>query len=362
MSHVVACNGYSQGTVRTGYEQVIAQRTSDTFATSATADGIVKSINDSGYIVEYANGETKGYPLGRKYGSAAGLTIPHSVITNLKEGQKFKEGDILSYNEGFFEKDLLNPSNVVWKSGITVKTALMESTETIEDCSAISAKTASRLTTKTTKVKDVIIDFKQSVHKLAKVGTSLISEDILCIIEDSVSTEATLFNKESLDTLRILSAMAPQAHVNGIIERIEIYYHGDREDMSASLKDLTAISDRELGKRNKAIGKKAFTGQVDEGFRIDGEPLALDTADIRFYITGDVPMGVGDKGVFANQLKSVIGNIFENKVTTESGVEIDAMFSYNAIQARIVNSSLLIGTAGSLLEVIAKNAVDLYFK
>ena len=362
MSHIVSCSGYSQGTVRTGYEQVVAQRTSDTFATSAIADGVVKSVTDSGIIVEYANGETKGYETGRRYGAAAGLTIPHSVVSDLKEGQKFKEGDILSYNEGFFEKDLLNPSNVVWKSGITVKTALMESTDTIEDCSAISAKTAKLLTTKTTKVKDVVVDFKQSIHKLVKVGTSLISEDILCIIEDSVSTEATLFDKESLDTLRILSAMAPQAHANGIIERIEIYYHGDKEDMSASLKDLVTISDRELGKRNKAIGKKAFTGQVDEGFRIDGEPLALDTADIRFYITGDIPAGNGDKGVFANQLKSVFGTIYENKITTESGVEVDAIFGYKSIQARIVNSSLLIGTTASLLEVIAKGAVDIYFK
>jgi hypothetical protein len=27
------------------------------------------------------------------------------VITELKEGQKFKVGDVISYNPGFFEKD-----------------------------------------------------------------------------------------------------------------------------------------------------------------------------------------------------------------------------------------------------------------
>jgi hypothetical protein len=331
------------------------------FAQAASTSGVVKSIGETGIVVEYDDGETKGYEIGRRFGSAAGLTIPHSLVTDLKVGQKFKEGDIISYNDGFFEKDILNPSNVTWKSGITVKTVLLESTSTIEDCSAISAKTAGLLTTRTTKVKDVIVDFKQSIHKLVKVGSSISSEDILCIIEDAVSTEATLFDKESLDTLRILSAMAPQAHAKGIIERIEIYYHGDREDMSASLQELTAATDRELGKRNKAVGKKAYTGQVDEGFRIDGEPLALDTADIRFYITGDIPAGVGDKGVFCNQMKSVFGRVYENNISTESGVAIDAIFGFKSIQSRIVNSALLIGTTATLLEVVSKNACKLYF-
>ena len=358
---MVACSTYKQGVVRTGYEQVLAQRTGDMFATAATEDGVVKQITDHGIIVEYKDGTTKGYGLGRRFGSAAGLTIPHSVITDMKVGQKFKEGDIICYNNNFFEKDLLNPSNVVWKSGLSVKTALMESTSTLDDCSSISAKTAELLTTKVTKVKNVIVDFKQSIHKLVKIGTTLHSDDILCIIEDAVSTGSSLFDKESLDTLRILSAMAPQAKAKGILERIEIYYHGNKEDMSASLKDLVTTADNLLAKRNKSIGKKAFTGKVDENFRIDGEALAMDTADIRFYITGNVSSGVGDKLVFVNQMKSVIGGVFENKITSESGVEIDAIFGAQSISARIVNSPYLIGTTATLLDAIATKAVQLYF-
>ena len=331
------------------------------FASSAPKDGVVKQISDSGIIVTFNDGETKGYEIGRRYGSAAGLVIPHSIVTDLKVGQKFKEGDIICYNENFFEKDLLNKSNVVLKSGITVKTALMESSATLDDCSTISTKTANLLTTKITKVKDVIVDFKQSIHNLVKIGTTVSSEDILCTIEDAVSTGSNLFDKTSLDTLRILTAMTPQAKAKGVLERIEIYYHGDKEDMSESLKELTLVTDRELGKRNRSTGKVAFTGQVDENFRIDGEALALDTADIRFYITSDIAAGVGDKGVFVNQMKSVFGGVFENKITTESGAEIGAIFGYKSISARIVNSPALIGTTTTLLDVIAKRACALYF-
>ena len=216
------------------------------------------------------------------------------------------------------------------------------------------------LTTRTTKVKNVVISFDQSVHKLIKEGTNVESEDILCIIEDAVTANSDLFNNESLDTLRILSSQTPQAKSKGIIERIEVFYHGDKEDMSESLRDLVIASDQKIGKRNRAIGKRAFTGSVDEDFRIDGEPLALDTANIRFYITGDQPAGAGDKGVFCNQMKTVFGRIYDNKVLTETGKEIDAIFGYKSIQDRIVLSPLLIGTTTTLLDIIGKKAVSIY--
>ncbi|EKD22584.1 MAG: hypothetical protein ACD_84C00041G0002 [uncultured bacterium] len=359
-SHTVACAGYGQMPVRTGYEQVIAHRTSDLFALTAKSAGKVTQISEAGIIVEYENGETKGYEIGRRFGHAAGLIIPHSVVTDMKVGQKFKEGDLICYNEGFFEKDILNPNNVVWKAGILVKTALMESTATLEDSSAISAKVAKLLTTNTTKIKDIIVNFDQSVHRLVKVGTSVESEDILCIIEDAITANAELFDESSLDTLRILSSQAPQAKVKGVIERIEVYYHGDKQDMSESLKALTNASDAKLGKRNKEIGKKAFTGAVDTDFRVEGDSLALDTADIRIYITSEVDAGMGDKGVFCNQMKTIFGEIFENKITSESGKEIDAIFGYESINARIVNSPIIMGTTATLLDVIGKQAVAIY--
>lgn len=359
-SHVVSCNGYSQAAVRTGYEQVLPHRTSDLFALTAKKPGKVVSVTSTGIIVEYDDGEIKGIELGRRFGNAAGLVIPHNVISSMKAGQTFKEGDLICYNDGFFERDILDPNNVVWKSGITVRTALLESTDTLEDSSAISTNVAGMLTTRTTKVKNVVISFDQSVHKLIKEGTNVESEDILCIIEDAVTANSDLFNNESLDTLRILSSQTPQAKSKGIIERIEVFYHGDKEDMSESLRDLVIASDQKIGKRNRAIGKRAFTGSVDEDFRIDGEPLALDTANIRFYITGDQPAGAGDKGVFCNQMKTVFGRIYDNKVLTETGKEIDAIFGYKSIQDRIVLSPLLIGTTTTLLDIIGKKAVSIY--
>ena len=293
-SHSIACDGYGQLPIRTGYEQVVAHRTSDLFALTAKKSGKVKSVSETGIVLEYDDGEIKGIELGRRFGNAAGLIIPHSVSADMKEGQKFKEGDLVCHNDGFFERDFLDPNNVVLKSGIMVKTALLESTTTLEDSSAISLKTAKLLTTNATKIKQVVVSFDQSVRRLVKVGDVLESENILCIIEDAVTAGNDLFDEDSLDTLKLLSAQTPQAKTKGTVERIEVYYHGEKEDMSDSLRNLVNASDRELKKRCESSGKQAFTGSVDEGYRIDGNPLILDTLAIKIYMTADVPATIGD--------------------------------------------------------------------
>lgn len=359
-SHGIACSGYTQMSVRTGYEQVLAHRTSDLYAYTAKKDGKVISVSDTGMVVEYADGTRKGIDLGRRFGNAAGLTVAHEVVADVVEGQTFKAGDLLCHNTGFFEKDTLNPNNVVWKAGAIVKTVLLESTDTLEDSSAISKRVSNLLTTKTTKVRKIVVNFEQSVHKLVKVGDRVGSEDILCIIEDAVTANNHLFDEESLDTLRNLSAQVPLAKAKGVVERVEVFYHGDKEDMSESLRQLVNASDRDMAKRHRSAGRKAFTGSTDEGFRVDGEPLALDTLTIQIYITADVSAGVGDKGVFANQMKTVFGKVMENELKTESGTVIDCVFGYKSIYDRIVNSPAIIGTTTTLLDVIAKRAVAAY--
>lgn len=360
--HVVPCVGYTQAAVRTGYEQVIGHRTGDLFCTTAKQAGKVISVSEEGIIVEFEDGTRKGIELGTRYGKVSDIHVPHNVITKLQVGEKFSAGDVLAFNEGFFEEDLFNPNQVVMKSGVLVNVVLMEAPVTLEDSSAISKETAALLTSKLTKVKQVVVDFSQQLHRVQKQGATLSEEDILCIIEDSITSDNKLFDEESLETLKLLGSHTPKAKTHGVLDRIEVYYHGDKEDMSSTLRQLADFSDRQLGKRLTSAGKKRFTGSVDDGYRVNGDPLMLDTACIKFYITGDVPAGVGDKGVFANQMKTVFGEVLPMDVATESGEKIGAIFGQKSIDDRIVNSPELIGTTTVLLELIGKKAAEMYFK
>ena len=346
--------------VRTGYEQVLAHRTDDLYASVADKKGKVISKTDKGILVEFEDGERRGIELGRRFGAAAGLTIPHNVVSDLKPGDTLKPGQVIAYNDGYFEKDIINPENVVYKAGLLARTVLMETPLTLEDSSTISASLARRLESNVTKVRTIVVSFEQTVHLLEKETNEVGSENILCIIEEAVTANSQLFDKDSLDTLRMLGAQVPLAKTAGIVEKIEVLYHGDKEDMSESLRQLADESDRKLAKLNRSTGKKVYTGSVGEGFRISGTPLDLDTAAIRFYITSPASAGVGDKGVFANQNKTVFGKVLTHDILTEDGEIVDATFSWKSILDRIVSSPPVIGTTTSLLVEIGKQAVALY--
>jgi hypothetical protein len=160
--------------------------------------------------------------------------------------------------------------------------------------------------------------------------------------------------------LKLLSNYAPQAKVKGVVERVEVYYHGEKEDMSDSLRAIADASDKALADRFKSTGRKVLTGSVDEAFRVEGEPLQFEHLCIRIYITSEVEMGEGDKGVFANQMKTVVGKKMVGEYKTEKGEIIDAVFGSQSIDNRIVLSPYIIGMYNVLLDLSGQEAVAAY--
>ncbi len=358
--HAVACHGYHQHMVRTGYDSVLAHRTDSLYAYTAKQPGTVKQINAQGIIVVYEDGSQAGYEIGRRFGNAQGLTVAHEVVTPLKEGDTFAKGDPIVYNTGFFEPDFFNPKQIVWKNSLAVRTVLWESGLTHEDSSSISSAVAKKLATRITKPKMIVVTFDQAISSLVKVGQKVDAETVLCVIQDAVAANSKLFNEQSIETLKILNAQTPRARVKGVIERIEVFYHGDKEDMSESIRELCDWGDSQLRQRANSVGAKFCSGSVDAGFRIDNNALGLDHVAIRVYITSDVGAGVGDKGVFANQLKTCFGEVMEHAMRTEDGQEIHAIFGYRSLEARIVESPMVIGGAASLLKTVAARACAIY--
>lgn len=358
--HAIPCGGYHQPTVRTGYDSVVAHRSYDMFAITAKEPGSVVSLDNKGIVVEYDSKQIQGYEIGRRFGNAGGLTIPHTIVTPLKVGDKFSVGDAIIYNNGFFEPDFFNPKAIVLKNSMNVRTVLWESNQTIEDASSISSFAAAKLMTNVTKVKTIVVKFDQSVDGLVKEGDLLTAESVLCTIQDATTANNALFDKASIDTLRMISAQTPRANVNAIVDRVEVFYHGDRLDMSESLKRLTTFGDKQLKSLYTSVAKPVPTGEVDGGFRIDGTPLDLDNVAIRIYLTTAVTANVGDKGVFCNQLKTVFSEVIEQQMLSEDGGTIDAIFGAKSIDDRIVSSPFVIGTTNTLLRVIAQKAVEMY--
>ena len=91
------------------------------------------------------------------------------------------------------------------------------------------------------------------------------------------------------------------------------------------MRQLVNQSDNRLKQVCVDTGEPVITGKVTSDYRVNGVPLIDGKAEIKVYITVRSPMGVGDKCVFASQEKSVVGEVMPNKITTESGLEIDAL-------------------------------------
>jgi hypothetical protein len=360
-SHTVVCDAYRQSYVRTGYEYIIPQRTKSLFCKTADKDGTVISLNDYGIIVEYKDGETIGVRLGNQYGNHEGSTFRHTVVTPLKLNDKVRAGDAIAYNTSFFEPDFLDPRKIVYKNTITAKVALMESQKTLEDSCAISEKVAENLIVNTTHIKSVVINFNQNLLNVHQIG-QIRYGDVLCFIEDEITSNTDVFNEENINTLMSLSRNVVKSKYNGTLDRIEVIYHGDKEDMSSTLRKLADMSDRNFKNESKSINEIPKNGSVNSDYRVDGNPLLLDTAEVKFYITTSHNTGVGDKTVFAHQMKSVIGDVFHEPIVTENGEIVDAIFGAQSIANRIVMSPYLVGTTITLLKKIAELTVKMYKK
>jgi len=358
----IAADGYTVPCFRTGFEKMIAHRTGSSQANIAQDDGKVVSIDEYGVTVEYGTKPktTKSFPLGKTFGKHEGGVYPHLLESNVKQGATFKKGDVLTFNKKFFEPDLINKAQVNWKIGCYSNTVLLEGVDTLEDSSAISQELSNKLKTQITKVKHIVVKFDQAVHELVTVGMNLDPETTLCIIEDELTAGNQGFGDKSIDTLRRLSAQAPTAKVEGHVDKIEIFYNGDFEDMSESVLTIAKSGDRRRKKEAKVSPiKVAETGRVDSSLRIDGNPVELDTMVIRLYLTHDVAAIGGDKAVFANQLKTTFRRVMTGKNETADGAQLDAIFGKMSIDNRIVLSVYQIGTTVKLCQLISEHCQEL---
>jgi hypothetical protein len=359
-SSTTFCKGQRPNPVRTGYERVIAHRVSDLFAYTAKADGQVTKLSKTAIEVTYKDGTVKVVELGRRFGSTPDYKFPHYLETGLMEGDKVKHGDIIAYNTNYFELDPLDKTQALWKQGVILKTAMMECPETLEDSSIISERAAKLLETQMAKPRDIVVNAKQTIHNLVRVGDRVEVDSILCTIEDPITADQGLFDEKSIRTLKLLAANSPKAKMAGVVEKVECFYHADIDDLSPSLQELAHECDMDRKRRARELRIPYTSGRVDDSLRIDGNPLLMEQVDIRITITADVPAGVGDKGVFANQMKTIFSRVMTGRNETLSGEPIDAIFGYRSFDDRIVASPQLMGTTNSILIALSKLGAKIY--
>ena len=359
-AHTIACKGYRPSYIQTGYENIIGQRTDKMFCFAASQGGKVLKMTDKAIQVQYDDGTIETAPVGRQYGSAEGSTYPHDVASTMKEGEKFQKGDAITYNKGFFAPDAVNPKRVTFMMSLPANVMYREDSKTHEDSCAISPSLGKLLETATTKVKSYVVKFDDILHNVAAQGKPLQPGDILMAIEAAVTGGTGGFDVESASKLSAMGRQIPTSSYTGVLDRIEVYYHGEKVDMHPTLKALADRSDKFFGDQSKDLDKPKINGRVDGDWSVKGKPLVLGEAEVRFLITVGIGMAPGDKLVFANQLKTTGGELLKTQMVTESGRVVDAEFSGRAAIKRIVNSHGLQGTTIGNMQALNQLFVKTY--
>lgn len=313
-------------------------------------DGKVLSKSKSKIRIEYKDGNKETLKLGNKSTKIEnGVSYKQGLVSDFKKEDRFDKNDILVYNASFFEKDFFDNTKLVYVVGTTLRVAMIEDTVTDEDSCAISKSISKKLSTDTYKVKSFIVSSDQEVVNILDIGTEVNQNSILFTIKDKDILSNTL-DKETIELLSSIKSKSPKAKISGTIDKIVVYYNSELDDLSLSLKKLAESSDKIEG----------IPGKVTNEYSIQGKPLITGNVEIKVFISAEIPAGLGDKGVFGNQLKTTIGEVYQNRITSEDGSEIEALFGQRSAMARIVESPLIIGTTTSLLKEIAKKAIEIH--
>lgn len=360
-THTIAIEGNDIQPLRTGYEEVIAHRADPLYAITAEEDGTITKLTKNSLELSYKSGAKTTHRIGTIFGKVSSIHIPHKIICDRTVGYRFKAGEVIAFNIGYFKRDYFNPTQVAFMSGYMASVALMESTDTLEDSCAISQLASEKMKTKISINRDIIIGYDQAIHNLVNIGDKVDLDSPLCYIEDAVTSESGLFDEEVISTLGTLSANVPKAKEVGVIDDIDIIYYGDKDDMSPNMKRLANKFDKiRTAKVKEQNSDQATTGELFDAILVGKTRLTRNNMVIRFKITKEVGTGVGDKGVVANQLKTVIGRTMRGVNKTESGEPIDVIFGFQSISNRIVLSPEITGTINKTLRLISIKAGELY--
>jgi len=355
-THTVPMNEMRAPYVRTGYETVLAVRAGDKFVISAEDECVVTEVTKTKVTVKFKDGKTKSYKLKEwTTKEESGSCYTHRLVSNVSVKDKLRKDDTIVYDELFFEPDLFDKQRVIFKQGTIVRVAFKEDMETFEDSTTISTKLNKRLGTVSTKVKTFILDGKDEAVDMVVPGDKVKSTTPLFTIADASLGTMKGLDEKTIAILQDIKSSTPKAKVDGTISKIVIYYNGEPDDFSSSVKELITKYDKVLK------SETGYTGKVNNSFSIDGKPIMPGEVVIKIYINVNVGMGIGDKAIIGNQLKCTVGEAYNYSITTEDGRDVEMLFSTRSLSARIVNSPFLIGTTSTLLSAIEDKITDMYF-
>lgn len=346
-----------------GSEKALSHVIGSDFVTEAKDDGFVKEFDEKSkmMIIEYNNGDNEVIDLSpaiAKNGQG-GFYISNNKESDLKVGDKFKKGEIIAKNNNYFKGD---KSDTHFEIGKMVKIMIGSADFTHEDSSLVTERLGDFLTSYITMKKEKVLDKSSNIDYIVKVGQEIKTGEPLLIFEqgyeeEEVNQMLAKIADEYQEEITKLGKNTLTSKYTGIIQNIEIFYACEIDEMSPSLQKIVKSYIKGIKDKEKIL-KKCYKDPLSSGIILpptgksptkNGKIMGVTVGDgilIRFYITYEDVLGVGDKISYSTALKSVISRKVPNELAPYSEYNkdepVDAIMSYISVNARMTTSIYLL--------------------
>ena len=361
--------------VGSGYEKTVVGDIGDTYALKVEKDCTIDTIDDELKIITVINkdGTKQSYRYERQYLKNGNIELENNLVLNVKEGQKLKANDVLAYSDEFFTKT--ETGELIFTMGCMGRVALMDDYFTEEDSSLVSETLSKKMSSSITHKKTISISGKSNIIKIVELGSHVKEGEPLMLFEDERDEEVSNVDVNAIldmlgdadeSAIEKMSYHAPKANGTGEITKIDVYWTGDFEDMSPSVKKLVNAYIKD--KKEKIKYEEEMTGVKNTKAELElkksipqyGKLNGVDIDEnngiiIDIYITHVLPYGPGDKLSFYPAIKSVTPQVVSKELSPycESG-NVDAVLGLISMSARQVNSPYFLGTLGKILYDMSK--------
>lgn len=360
--HGMRCNHSDPALITSGADEALPYLISNTFAYKAKENGkVVEIVPDEYMIIEYdkpVDGKSHEYidlSESVQKNSSSGFYVTLKLDTELKEGKRFKAGDIVAYDKQSFSDEMGADDNIAYNIGTLAKFAILNTDEGFEDSAIISNSLSEAMASDVVLEKEITIPKAANVYNLVKKGQEIHEGDTLMILQNAYDEEDVNMLLKNLagseDEITDLGRIPIKSKVTGVVQDIIIERTVEIDELSPTLKKVVNSYENDIKRKKKAM---AQYGIEDENKTLpDTKAMpatgklknAYDSVVIRIYLMYHDKFKVGDKLIYGTAVKGVDKDVFPEGLEPYSeyrkNENIHALLSIGSINARMVTSVLI---------------------
>ena len=378
--HGMRCNHSDPALITSGADEALPYLISNTFAYKAKENGkVVEIVPDEYMIIEYdkpVDGKSHEYidlSESVQKNSSSGFYVTLKLDTELKEGKRFKAGDIVAYDKQSFSDEMGADDNIAYNIGTLAKFAILNTDEGFEDSAIISNSLSEAMASDVVLEKEITIPKAANVYNLVKKGQEIHEGDTLMILQNAYDEEDVNMLLKNLagseDEITDLGRIPIKSKVTGVVQDIIIERTVEIDELSPTLKKVVNSYENDIKRKKKAMDQYGIEDENKTLPDTKAMPAtgklknAYDSVVIRIYLMYHDKFKVGDKLIYGTAVKGVDKDVFPEGLEPYSEYrkdeKIHALLSIGSINARMVTSVLITTAINKGLIELSRKVKDM---